>query len=277
MDEHFLLKQYIKEIGSNPRLTSDEEADLVGRIRADDQAAFDRLVQAHLRFVVKVAMEYRNKGLPILDLINEGNIGLMSAARRFDETRGTRFNAYAVWWIRQAIRQAFAEYVRPIRLPRLQVEKLARLKGRIRLHEQVSARPVNLEQEIYEETNGKIAALNMSHLLAVNSPPASLNEPREGEDTRFGQTIPDTIQCPVDEEIMQRELKEDVHLVMDDLPDREALVLRRYYGLCDDEPQSLETIGRQMGLSRERIRQIKDRGLQQLRHHACSVRLQALL
>lgn len=271
-----ILDQYMKEIERHPRLSPQEEAELASRIRQGDQNALDRLVKAHLRFVVSVALEYRHKGLPLTDLINEGNIGLITAAKRFDETRGVRFISYAVWWIRQSIRQAFADHVRMIRLPRLQAEKLTRLEEDLRTHEQMEGQPVDLQAVIDDS-----AADNRSlyQLLAVSARPFSLDEPSGNDEEGSSKLdlLPDREQLPPDEQAIDRQLKSCIHQALDALPPREAHILTLYFGLNGDKPQTLESIAQCLGLSRERIRQIKEQGLQRLRHRSLRIRLRALL
>ncbi|MBI4551196.1 MAG: RNA polymerase sigma factor RpoD/SigA, partial [Candidatus Latescibacteria bacterium] len=274
-EEQKAVERYLHEIAAFPILSSPEEAVLARRIRAGDQAALNRLVQSNLRFVVTIAREYQHKGIPLLDLIDEGNVGLIIAAQRFDEARGFRFISYAVWWIRQAIRQAFADQVRLVRLPRLQVETLARLEEMIRSREQVTARPVSLDA-IAEDAG--VFRTRAGWLLTTASRPYSLDEQfEEDADLSLIDLLPDTQQLPPDEAVMEQTLKETVHHAIQTLPEREADVLCQYFGLLDDEPHTLDEIGQQLGMSRERVRQIKDRGLQRLRHASRSLRLHACL
>ena len=271
------LDQYMGELEKFPRLTREDEVALAQGIREGDLDALHQLVQANLLFVVSVAQEYQNKGLPLNDLINEGNTGLIEGARRFDGTRGIRFISYAVWWIRQAIRQAFADHVRMIRLPRLQVEKLDRLKERIRTQEQTTSKSVNVQEAITDIESGRSASQPLHRLLHVNAVPSSLDVTEDGQDNCLMDRIPDTQHVLPDEEATDGQMKEEVHRTVNYLPPREAHVLKQYYGLDGDDPCTLEEIGHSLGLSRERVRQLKERGLQRLRHRSVSVRLHALL
>lgn len=273
-EENAAVERYMREITSFPILSAKEEADLARRIRAGDQQALDRLVQANLRFVVAVTREYQNKGIPFLDLIDEGNVGLITAAQRFDETRGFKFISYAVWWIRQAIRQAFADQVRLVRLPRLQVEALARLEETIRSYEQTNGHSISLN-DLADQTDP--FPRDLTRLLTASCRPCSLDEQLEDEEPSLLDLLSDTQQLPPDELVMQQVLKETIHRAVDTLPEREANVLRQYFGLLDDQPHTLDEIGQQLGMSRERVRQLKDRGLQRLRHASRSLRLQACL
>lgn len=276
--ERLAWEQYLREVNSIPSLSSDEEAGLAGRIRNGDEKAFNRLVEANLRFVVVIALEYQGKGIPLLDLVNEGNIGLIMAARRFDESRGCKFISYAVWWIRQSIRQAFAEQVRFIRLPRLQVEALQKLEETIRKREQAMGTSVNVQQMAM--TDMPMPATRRRRLIGLMTtaaPPFSLDHSPEDEDSGHAPQLVDTLGPSPDEGMMDEMLKEAVHDAIQDLPEREANVLCQYYGVCDDDPKSLDEIGRGLGLSRERVRQIKERGLQRLRHTSRSSYLRAFL
>lgn len=272
------LERYMHEITGAPRLSAQEERELAPLIRAGDQDALSRLVQANLRFVVVIAMEYRNRGLPILDLVSEGNIGLIMAARRFDETRGCKFISYAVWWIRQAIRQAFADDVRFIRLPRLQAETLNRLEEAIREREQTTGQSTSIEDAAtHEEKAGRPLPRHVNHLLNASARPYSLDEPvADGEGSWISQ-VADMRQSAPDDEVIEEMMKETVSQAVNTLPEREAEILRQYFGIFDDNPKTLEEIGQQLGMSRERVRQLKERALQRLRHAPLSRRLHACL
>lgn len=199
------------------------------------------------------------------------------AARRFDEQRGCKFISYAVWWIRQAIRQAFADQVRFIRLPRLQVEALQRLDAAVHKREQASGETVSVNQVMMDTPLPTSRRRHLNGLVSTSAPPYSLNA--QSDDDESGQSIQveDTAHPPPDEVLMDEMMKKAVNEAVLDLPEREANVLRRYYGMCDDAPRSLDEIGRELGLSRERVRQIKDRGLQRLRHMPRSAYLRGLL
>ena len=272
------LEQYMCEITTIPKLSVEEEAELAPRIRAGDQNALNRMVEANLRFVVVIALEYQNRGLPLLDLINEGNVGLIMAAQRFDETRGCKFISYAVWWIRQAIRQAFADHVRFIRLPRLQVEALNRLEEAIRTREQAASHAVSVQEvTTAENEQGDPFPRHLHWLMTAAARPYSLDEPVDEEEAGWVAQVPDNQQPTPDEVVMDHMLKETVHHAVDTLPEREANILRQYFGMFDDKPKTLDEIGQQLGMSRERVRQLKERGLQRLRHASRSLRLHACL
>jgi RNA polymerase primary sigma factor len=278
LGEREALEQYLREINRIPSLSAAKEAELARLIRAGDKEALNRLVEANLRFVVTIALEYQNKGLPLLDLINEGNIGLIMAAQRFDATRGCKFISYAVWWVRQAIRQAFAEQVRFIRLPRLQVEALQKLEKAIRQKEQSTASSVNMHTLAMHEA-GRSPARRRRLVWLVNAaaPPFSLDEPHEEDESGWAAQVEDTLHPRPDEALMDGMLKEAVHEAVQHLPEREANVICQYYGMFDDTPKSLEEIGHELGLSRERVRQLKERGLQRLRHASRGASLRAFL
>lgn len=276
--ERLAWEQYLKEINRLPTLSREEEIRLAARIQEGDTTALDRLVEANLRFVVVVAMEYRSKGIPLLDLVNEGNIGLITAAHRFDTSRGCKFISYAVWWIRQAIRQAFADQVRFIRLPRLQVEALRGIEETIRRREQTVGGSVDARNTAVFESD--MSAARYRHLVSLMNtaaPPISLDDPIEGGDSSRVMQVEDVGIAAPDVALMDTMLKEAVHAAIQDLPEREANILSQYYGMSDDDPKSLEEIGQDLGLSRERVRQLKERGLQRLRHTSRSTYLHAFL
>jgi RNA polymerase primary sigma factor len=257
------LDLYLKEISEHPLIDREKEIELARQIRDGDQEALKSLVAANLRFVVSVARRYRNQGVSISDLVNEGNVGLMRAARKFDGTKGVRFISYAVWWIRQAMMQAIAEQSRIVRVP----------IGRVDRANQVARSGRELSQRIGREaTADEIAselALPLEQVmesLAVRSSYLSLDAPMsDNEDTSMLDLLPDSTGENPHEATQRQALKEVLESSLTHLPDREATVLRLYFGLDGEDPKTLEFIGRRFGVSRERVRQIKDRALTRLR------------
>ena len=260
--------QYFKEIEGIEPLASREEAELSERIKRGDQDALQQLVTANLRFVISMAMQYRDRGLPLEDLIGLGNVGLMEAAKRFDGTKGIKFISYAVWWIRQAILHALGGQVRTIRLPLNRVTMLHTI-GRTssKLAQELERKPD--ADEVAAELN--VSAEEVSYTLRVSAHVRSLetffNE--EEEDRSLLDVLEDKSQPMPDEASMADSLHEAVEKVLSTLKDREAQVLRMYFGI-DREPLTLEEIGRELRLTRERIRQIKEKALQRLRYKSRS-------
>ncbi|HEX6587525.1 MAG TPA: sigma-70 family RNA polymerase sigma factor [Longimicrobiales bacterium] len=262
--EESSLDQYLKEISAYPLLTREQEVDLAGRIRKGEEEALDKLVRSNLRFVVSVAKKYQNQGVALGDLINEGNLGLIRAAHKFDETKGIKFISYAVWWIRQAILQALAEQSRIVRVPLNRAGTLHR----------IGKRSSALLQELGREpTVEEIAdGLDLSHdevekTLAISQTHLSLDAPlTPGEDNRLLDYLPDQFGRGPEEETYDKALTDVVDEALGSLKEREAKVLRLYFGLDGQEPMTLEEIGSLLGITRERVRQIKERALVRLRH-----------
>ena len=258
------LDQYFKEISRYPLIDQDEEARLARGIRRGEEGALDKLVRSNLRFVVSVSKKYRNRGVPLPDLINEGNLGLIRAARRFDGTRGIRFVTYAVWWIRQAILQALAEQSRIVRVPMNRAGQLHR----------IARRKAELAQELGREpTASEIAegldlrAAEVEQVLTVASSHLSLDAPLfPGDTSSLMDSLPDSISPGPDEETFENALTDSLEAALSTLHEREARVLREYFGLGHRLPKSLEEIGSEMGVTRERVRQIKEKALTRLRH-----------
>ncbi len=262
--ESLALDKYLNDIGKIPMLNADEEADLARRIREGDQLALERLTKANLRFVVSVAKQYQNQGLSLSDLINEGNVGLMKAARRFDETKGFKFISYAVWWIRQSILQAIVEYSRIVRLP----------LNKVGSYNKVNEAFLSFVQEFEREpTNEELAELldmspkEVANMLKGNGRHVSVDAPLSGEDgdsTMLDVISSDEGMSP-DGTLMEQSLKEEVQQGLSILSPREVEVLSAYYGLNGYKPLTLEEIGELYGLTRERVRQIKERAIRRLR------------
>lgn len=258
------LDRYLQEIGEVPLLTPEEEIELARRIKKDDQRALEKLTQANLRFVVSVAKQYQNQGLTLGDLINEGNLGLIKAAKRFDETRGFKFISYAVWWIRQSILQALAEQSRVVRLPLNRVGALNKIGKAFS----------NLEQEFEREPSAneiadelEMTPYEVSDTLKISGKHLSLDAPfNQGDDNRLLDVIQDDQQAPPDDMLLDESLRIEVNRALQTLSDREAEVIRLYFGLDREHPLTLEEIGERFSLTRERVRQIKEKAIRRLRH-----------
>ncbi|TVP75276.1 MAG: sigma-70 family RNA polymerase sigma factor [Gemmatimonadales bacterium] len=258
------LERYLGEIARYPLIDREEEARLARAIRSGDEEALNDLVRANLRFVVSVAKKYRSQGVPLPDLINEGNLGLIRAAHRFDESRGIKFISYAVWWVRQAILQALAEQSRVVRVPLNRSGALHRMGRRARQMEQELGREPTPE-ELARELD--LPAEEVRSTLALARTPLSLDAPSPGnDDTRLADYLPDQFASDPENETWERALRETVAKSLETLDPRQAKVLRLYYGLDDLEPMTLEEIGDQLGVTRERVRQIREQALERLRH-----------
>ena len=258
------LDQYLKDISRYPLISRDEEAALARRIRVDDQEALEKLVRSNLRFVVSVAKKYQNQGVPLSDLINEGNLGLIRAAHKFDETKGIKFISYAVWWIRQAILQALAEQSRIVRVPLNRAGTLHRIgKRAAALLQELGREATHAEiahgMDISEEEVAKTMSISQA-TLSLDAPMAP------GEDNKLLDYLPDTVNPTPDEQIFVKALTESIEEALSHLKERESKILRLYFGLDGNEPMTLEEIGALLGITRERVRQIKEKALSRLRH-----------
>ena len=257
------LDKYLSDIAKEALLTTDEEVELAQRIKAGDQAALDKLVRANLRFVVSVAKQYQNQGLSLQDLIDEGNLGLVKAAQRFDETRGFKFISYAVWWIRQSILQAVAEQARIIRLPMNQVGALAKVKKAVALLEQKLERRPTLK-EIAEEVN--LPEEKVDQLLSLNSRAVSTDAPLDDEDdANFLDVYVNEDEAKTDSVVEQESTSRAIRRSLDMLNEKERTIISMYFGLGTSREYSLEEIAMKLNISRERTRQIRDRALRRLK------------
>ncbi|GGG33586.1 sigma-70 family RNA polymerase sigma factor [Bizionia arctica] len=258
------LDKYLQDISKLPLITADEEVELAQRIREGDQLALDKLTTSNLRFVVSVAKQYQNQGLTLPDLINEGNAGLVKAAKRFDETRGFKFISYAVWWIRQAILQALAEQSRIVRLPLNKIGSINKINKAYSYLEQAHQRPPSPE-EIANELEMTVSDVKQS--LKNSGRHLSMDAPlKEGEDSSLYDVVKSGESPNPDRELMSDSLNLEVNRALNTLSQREADVIRLYYGISNEQPMSLEEIGETFGLTRERVRQIKEKGIRRLRH-----------
>jgi RNA polymerase primary sigma factor len=268
------LDKYLQEIGREDLITAEEEVELARRIRAGDQAALEKLTKANLRFVVSVAKQYQNQGLSLPDLINEGNLGLIKAARRFDETRGFKFISYAVWWIRQSILQALAEQSRIVRLPLNQVGSLNKIKKTSsRLEQQFQRLPSADEiADAMEVPEHKIdAALKIStRYISMDAPLA------QDDDTKFIDVFVNE-DPSTDNGLMRESLAKEIERSLATLTDKERDVINLYYGIGMPHGLTLEEIGSKFNLTRERVRQIKEKAIRRLKHTSRSRLLKAYL
>nr|BAL57838.1 RNA polymerase primary sigma factor [uncultured Bacteroidetes bacterium] len=259
------LDRYLQEIGKVPLLSMEEEAELARRIRQGDQEALEKLVKANLRFVVSVAKQYQNQGLPLTDLISEGNLGLIKAAKRFDETRGFKFISYAVWWIRQSILQALAEQSRIVRLPLNRVGALNKInKIFARLEQEYEREPS--PEEIAESMKGSLSPEEIAEIMRQSGRHVSLDSPiAPGEDTRFIDVLENPDLPQPDQVLMYESLRQEVSKALATLEEREAQILRMHFGIDQRYPMTLEEIAEKLGLTRERVRQIKEKAIRKLR------------
>ncbi len=269
------LDQYLRDISIYPLITREDEVALAQRIRKGDQEALDTLVRSNLRFVVSVAKKYQNQGVSLSDLINEGNLGLIRAAHKFDETKGIKFISYAVWWIRQAILQALAEQSRIVRVPLNRAGTLHRIGKRAStLLQELGREATHAEiahgMDITEEEVAKTMLISQTHL--------SLDAPlTPGEDNRLLDYLADTVNATPDEEMFVKALTESIEEALSHLKERESRILRLYFGLDGEEPMTLEEIGALLSITRERVRQIKEKALSRLRHVSRARALESFL
>ena len=269
------LDKYLQEIGKVDLITADEEVELAQKIKAGDQKALEKLTKANLRFVVSVAKQYQNQGLTLPDLINEGNLGLIKAAQRFDETRGFKFISYAVWWIRQSILQALAELSRIVRLPLNKIGSIYKINKMYALLEQSQERAPSAE-EIAKEldmtvNDVKESMKNSGRHLSMDAPLV------EGEDSNLYDVLRSGESPNPDRELIHESLQTEIERALETLTPREADVVRLYFGLGDQHPMTLEEIGETFDLTRERVRQIKEKAIRRLKHTSRSKVLKTYL
>ena len=269
------LDKYLQEIGKVDLLTPDEEVDLAKRIREGDQLALEKLTKANLRFVVSVAKQYQNQGLSLGDLINEGNLGLIKAAQRFDETRGFKFISYAVWWIRQSILQALAEQSRIVRLPLNRVGSLNKISKTFSALEQKFEREPSPDElaEVLEVTTSEVV-----DTMKISGRHVSMDAPFvQGEENSLLDVLENDSDEKPDTGLMNDSLRREVQRALSTLTQREADVISLYFGLNGEHSMTLEEIGEKFNLTRERVRQIKEKAIRRLRHTSRSKALKPYL
>ena len=270
------LDKYLQEIGRVDLITAEEEVELARKIKQGDPTALERLVKANLRFVVSVSKQYQNQGLSLPDLINEGNLGLIKAAQRFDETRGFKFISYAVWWIRQSILQALAEQARIVRLPLNKIGSINKInKTFAKLEQQLEREPTAdeiakimdmLPEDVFETMKNSGRHVSMDAPLSVNDEGGSMYDVMEEKDS-----------ISPDRQLIHESLRREIERSLSTLTVREADVVRLYFGLNGQQPLTLEEIGERFELTRERVRQIKEKAVRRLKHTSRSKLLKAYL
>ena len=270
------LDKYLQEIGRVDLITAQEEVELAQRIKAGDEVALEKLVKANLRFVVSVSKQYQNQGLTLPDLINEGNLGLIKAAQRFDETRGFKFISYAVWWIRQSILQALAEQSRIVRLPLNKIGSINKINKAFSALEQTYGRPPTV-QEIAEEL--EITENEVKQSMENAGRHLSMDAPLKDEDgsSNMYEVMESNSNPKPDRELMNESLRKEIERSLTTLTVRGADVVRLYFGLSGAHPMTLEEIGERFDLTRERVRQIKEKAIRRLKHTSRSKMLKTYL
>lgn len=272
--ESAALDKYLQEIGHEDLISIEEEIELAQRIKKGDRKALEKLTKANLRFVVSVAKQYQNQGLSLPDLINEGNLGLIKAAEKFDETRGFKFISYAVWWIRQSILQAIAEQSRIVRLPLNQVGSVNKINRILNKFEQEHERRPNVD-EIADQID--LPEDKIVEAMKVNGKHISVDAPiMEGVDSSLLDVLPNTESPMADNELVMESLREEVASALNVLNERERNIIECFYGINQRE-MTLEEIGDKFGLTRERVRQIKEKALRRLRQNTKSKQLKSYL
>ena len=269
------LDKYLQDIGKEEMINAEEEVKLAQRIHQGDELAMEKLVRANLRFVVSVSKQYQNQGLSLPDLINEGNLGLIKAARRFDETRGFKFISYAVWWIRQSILQALAEQSRIVRLPLNQVGSLNKIKKESSRLEQVFQRTPSADEiaDAMDMPDYKVDAA-----LRISTKYVSMDAPMpQDEDMRFLDVFVPEDQASADDDLIQESLSQEIQRSLATLTMKERDVINMYYGIGMNHGYTLEEIGTKFDLTRERVRQIKEKAIRRLKHNSRSRLLKVYL
>lgn len=261
--EQSSLDIYLKQISEIPLISVDEEIELAKKISKGDDEARKKMITANLRLVVKIAQDYSNIGLSLLDLINEGNIGLMKAVERFDPSKGGKLSTYASWWIKQSIKRALANQSKTIRLPVHMVDRVTQIRRTTQqLSEKLGREPS--DEELAEEM--KIPVSRITHLKSVSKKPASLDSPINDEDgSSLGDLVPDEKSTSPLEKLQSKSLVGDVDKVLSTLEPREADIIRLRFGLEGRDPKTLEEVGEQIGITRERVRQLQEQAIRQLR------------
>jgi RNA polymerase primary sigma factor len=269
------LDRYLADIGKEGLISAEEEVELARRIKQGDQDALAKLTKTNLRFVVSVAKQYQNQGLGLQDLINEGNLGLIKAAQRFDETRGFKFISFAVWWIRQAIHQAIADQSRIVRLPQNQVGTINKLKKEIAKLEQKLERAPTIEEiaNVMDLPEYKVV-----ELLRMNTHSQSMDAAiSPDEDTKFIDTFISSSNESTDQSLIQESMNQDVEKILAVLPEQEREIIRMCFGIGEPHEYTLEEIGNKFDISRERVRQIKERALKRLRAEQKNLKSKSLV
>jgi len=268
------LDRYLQEIGHEEMISAEEEVELARRIREGDHKALEKLTKANLRFVVSVAKQYQNQGLSLPDLINEGNVGLIKAAEKFDETRGFKFISYAVWWIRQSILQAIAEHSRIVRLPLNQVGSVNKVNRALSEFEQEFERRPSID-EIADKTD--MPEEKVLDVMKINKREVSVDAPfNDGDGNTYLDILPNTSTPSTDSELLQQSLRNEIAAALKSLNDREKKVIEAFFGINQQE-QTLEEIGNKLGLTRERVRQIREKAIRKLRQNTKNKILKAYL
>ena len=268
------LDKYLQEIGREELISVEEEVELAQRIKKGDQTALEKLTRANLRFVVSVAKQYQNQGLSLPDLINEGNLGLIKAAEKFDETRGFKFISYAVWWIRQSILQALAEQSRIVRLPLNQVGSLNKINKAFSKFEQENERKPSAE-ELADQL--ELPADKVQDTLRVSGRHVSVDAPfSEGEENNLLDVLVNHDSPNADRALINESLSKEIERALGTLTERESVILKLFFGIGEQE-MTLEEIGERFGLTRERVRQIKEKAIRRLRHTSRSKLLKSYL
>lgn len=273
--ENASLEKYLQEIGREDLITAEEEVKLARRIKQGDQLALEKLTRANLRFVVSVAKQYQNQGLSLPDLINEGNLGLIKAAKRFDETRGFKFISYAVWWIRQSIMQALAEQSRIVRLPINQLGSVNKIKKAFSILEQKFEREpsnseLSIELELPEESVANTMKISGKH-VSVDAPFVA------GEEHSLLDVLENPDSPLADKSLMHESLNQEINRSLSTLTQRESDVVKLFYGIGCNHSYTLEEIGAKFDLTKERVRQIKEKAIRRLRHNSRSKLLKSYL
>ena len=269
------LDKYLQDISKIDLITAEEEVELAQKIKKGDQRALEKLVNANLRFVVSVAKQYQNQGLTLPDLINEGNFGLVKAAKRFDETRGFKFISYAVWWIRQSILQALAEQSRVVRLPLNKIGSINKINKTFSYLEQAHERPPSAE-EIAEELDLSVSEVKQS--LKNAGKHISMDAPfAEGEDSNLYDVMSASETPMPDTELVKESIRDEIGRVLETLSEREADIVKLYYGIGQSSTMTLDEIGNTFDLTRERVRQIREKAIRKLRKSAKSDLIQSFI